>query len=286
MKENKPVLKETISVKIQPGEFLMIINTKRKLASSSKVTFGGENIINIAMENSKKINSNFVSLIKAYLTSLNPIRSTGKQCFQAISDYTGLSLEESELKLKEILNKLHCPNTEIILESFPYKLEAYEKQRLMLAVTFLIKPKLIILDDSIFNVEPAIKYYILEQINKLKEQNSSFILISKKLHNTISAVDNIAIMYKGTVVEYGRKDLVLSNPLHPHTRSILNFKEFLNFTEKSTKIVHYVKEINNLPRTGCSFCLKCKEASYDCIYMAPTIKTIGNERQVICVSAT
>lgn len=282
MKENKVLLKETISVDIKPGEFLMIINNKKKLSINSKVTFKGENIITIATNHSKKVNNTFMSLIKAYLTSLNPIRSIGKQCLEVISQHSGLSLNESEVKLKEILGNLLCPNTEILLKSLPYKLEAYEKQRLMLALAFLIKPELIVLDDSIFDAEPKAKNYILEQIEELKKENCSFILISKKLQSVVSCVENIAIMYKGTIVEYGKKDLILSDPMHPHTRCFLNYRSFLSLSEKSAEVTHYVKGINNLPRTGCSFCLKCKEASYDCIYISPKIKTIGNERQVIC----
>lgn len=286
MGEYKVLSMETISVDIKPGEALLIINKKRKLSVHSKVTFEGENIIDIAEGNAKRINDKFMSLIKVYLTSLNPIRTIGAQCSEVISKYTGLSLKEAENKLADTLTNLLCPlcsSTETMLRSFPFKLEAYEKQRLMFAVAFLIKPKLIVLDDLIFKIQPEIKSYVLEQFKKLKEENNtSIILISKKLDAANEAIDNIAIMYKGTIVEYGNKDLILKDPVHPYTRQLLDSKYTLSSVETPSKIIDYVEDIKNLPRTGCSFCLKCKKASYDCIYMAPKVKTIGNGRQVIC----
>ncbi len=283
MTELKVLSKETIAVDIQSGESLLIINKKKKLSANSRVTFQSKNIINIATEHAKRIDNTFMSLIKVYLTSLNPIRTTGRQCFEVISNYTGLSLEESEFKLKEILDKLLCPNTEIMLKSFPFKLEAYEKQRLMFAVSFLVKPKLIVLDDTIFKMEPEIKSYILKELKKLKEENhTSFIFIAKKIHVIDQLVDNIAVMYKGTIIEYGKKDLILTDPIHPYTRCLIDNKTTPDFTESSSKIRDYIEDINNMPTTGCSFCLNCKKASYDCVYMPPKIKFLAGGRQVIC----
>lgn len=283
MKESKISSKETISVDIKSGEFLLLINKKKKLSANSKVTFENRNIINIATENTKRINNSFMSLIKVYLTSLNPIRTIGKQCSEVISSYTGLSLYESEGKLKEILSKLICPNTEVIMKSLPLSLEAYEKQRLMFAMAFIIKPRLIVLDDTIFKMDSEIKSYVLSELKKLKEENNtSMILISKKFDIINELVDNIAVMYKGTIVEYGKKDLILTDPIHPHTQYLLSSKETLNILKIRPKIADYIKDINKLPGNGCSFCMKCKKASYDCIYMPPKVEATSNERQVIC----
>ncbi|WML35276.1 ATP-binding cassette domain-containing protein [Clostridium sp. OS1-26] len=206
MLEFKVLSKKTITVDIKPGESLLIINKKKKLSPSSQVTFEGENIIDIATEHVKRIDNSFMSLIKAYLTSLNPIRTVGKQCNEVISNYTGLSLIESEVKLKEILYNLSCPDTDTLMKKFPFKLEAYEKQRLMFALAFLIKPKLIILDDTIFKMEPKIKSYILKELEKLRKENkTSLIFISKKLDIVNEGIDIIAIMYKGTVIEFAKK---------------------------------------------------------------------------------
>lgn len=287
MTKFNPLLKKTITVDIKPGESLLVINKKKKLPLSSKITFEGKNIINIAIENTKRLNTDCMSLIKIYLTSLNPIRPVGKQCCEAISNYTELSLEQSELELKNILKKLLCPNVDAVLKNFPLKLEDYEKQRLMFALAFLIKPRLVILDDTVFKMEPQIKAYILKELVKLrKENNSSLIFISNKIDNVNEGVDIIAIMYKGTVVEFAKKDLILTDPIHPYTKHLLNHKNSLDFTEKQSEIINYVKNINNIPKNGCSFCLNCKEASYDCVYMAPKIKTVGKVRQVICNNAS
>lgn len=283
MKELKVLSKETISVDIKPGDFLLVINKKRKLSANSKITFEGINVIDIATKHSKRINNTFMSLIKVYLTSLNPIRTIGKQCSEVISSYTGLTLKESEVKLKEILNNLSCPNTETVLKSLPYKLESYEKQRLMFAIAFLIKPKLIILDDTIFKINSEIKSYVLQELKKLKEENNtSLMLISKQFDIIDEYVDKIAIMYRGTIVEYGKKDLILIDPIHPFTRELVGCKDTLNLKETSSNIADYVQSINHIPESGCSFCLKCKEASYDCIYLPPKIKTLGTDRQVVC----
>lgn len=287
MKKTNFVEKETISVDVKPGEFLLVINKKKKLSEKSNISFENENIIDIAIDNSKRINNSFMSLIKVYLTSLNPIRSIGKQCSEVISNYTGLSLQESELKLKETLNKLLCPNTETIMKSLPRKLEAYEKQRLMFAITFLVKPKLIVLDDTIFKMEPEIKSYVLGELKKLKEENkTSLILISKTFDIIDENIDNIAIMYKGTIVEYGKKGLILADPIHPHTRYLLNSKNSQSSTETVSSIADYVKDINKLPLSGCSFCLKCKSASYDCVHMTPKVNIISSDRQVICANSS
>lgn len=286
MSELKISSKETITVDIKPGESLLVINKRKKLPPNSPITFHGENVINIATQNVKRVDNYFMSLIKIYLTSLNPIRITGKQCYQVISNYTGLSPQESEFKLKQILSNLSCTDVDTIMKKFPFKLEVYEKQRLMFALAFLIKPKLIILDDTIFKMESSLKTFLLEELNKLKKENkTSIIFISNKFNIVNDGIDLIAIMYKGTIVELGKKDLIIRDPIHPYTRYLLNKKSSLNFSEINEKINNYIENTDHIPKAGCSFCLNCKNACYDCMYMPPKIKTIGKERQVICNAA-
>lgn len=289
MAEFIPVKKETINVNIKPGESLLIINEKKKLPLSSKITFEGDNIIAIATDNTKRLNKNCISLIKIYLTSLNPIKTIGTQCSEAISNFTGLSIQKSELKLREVLSKLHFSDLESVLNSFPFKLEIYDRQKLMFGLAFLIKPRLLILDDTIFKMEEEIKNYVLKELKNLREENkTSLIFVSKKLKNVtecIEGIDIIAIMYKGTVLEFAKKDLILKDPIHPYTKYLLSYESTLDFTETNPEISEYVKNLNTMPKNGCSFCLNCKKASYDCVHMPPKIKTFGRERQVICNNA-
>lgn len=285
MGKNKVLSKQTIDIDVKPGDALLIVNRKKKLSKNSKITFEGKNIIDIATKYTKIIDNMFISLIKVYLTSLNPIRSVGRQCFEVICRHTGLTVEESKFKLEEILSTLGCDNSEAIFKAFPFKLQAYEKQRLIFAMAFLIKPKLIILDDTIFRLDDKIKNYMLAQLKKLREENNtSLIFISKNARVVAEAVDNIAIMYRGTVIEYGKKDLILKNPIHPYTKYILFYKNNPKFAEASSELKEYIKSSNNMPRTGCSFCLNCEKSSYDCMYMRPEIRFLSSGQQVICSS--
>ena len=110
---------------------------------------------------------------------------------------------------------------EEVLKKFPHELSGGMKQRVIIAMGLLLKPKLVIADEPTTALDVLIQAQIVNLLKKLKKDGMSILLITHDLAILSEIADKIGIMYGGQMVEFGSSYEIYKNPKHPYTQGLL-----------------------------------------------------------------
>ena len=146
------------------------------------------------------------------------------------------------------------------------------KQRVVIAMALLLKPKLVIADEPTTALDVLIQSHIINLLKELKNDGLSLILISHDLAIISEIAEKIGIMYGGRMVEFGKSSDVYKNPKHPYTKALLQSIPSIKKELKPTYIEGTPPNLLN-PKSGCKFFDRCPEAMEKCKKDPPRFKT-------------
>ena len=165
--------------------------------------------------------------------SLNPKRTIYDSLVQAIklvikNTTQDASLDPEKLsknleqRAKEALETCDLVPAETYLDRYPHELSGGERQRVSIARAISINPIFLVADEPISMLDVSIRANILNLLKKLRaERSMSILYISHDIASARYISDYIAVMYLGQIVEYGRSEEVIKNPLHPYTKALI-----------------------------------------------------------------
>ncbi|MBT8173788.1 MAG: ABC transporter ATP-binding protein, partial [Nitrosopumilus sp.] len=160
---------------------------------------------------------------------------------------------------------------ENVLKKYPHELSGGMKQRVVIAMALLLKPKFVIADEPTTELYVLIQAEIIIFVKSLKKRGMSFLLISHDLAVLSEIADKIGIMYGGQIVEFGTSEEIYKNPKHPYTKGLLESIPRLHGTTPK-----YIKgtppSLLDAP-TECRFLERCPLAIEKCKELPPKIKT-------------
>lgn len=163
------------------------------------------------------------------MTSLNPVFTCGYQVMEAIQLHQKVNKESARQKTIELFEQVQLPNPSQIIDRYPHELSGGQKQRVMIAMAMSCHPSLLIADEPTTALDVTVQKSILELIKSLQLQTGmSVILITHDLGLVADMADNIAVMYKGEIVEHGNASAVLREPRQPYTKALLNCRPSLH----------------------------------------------------------
>jgi ABC-type glutathione transport system ATPase component len=132
-----------------------------------------------------------------------------------------LSKDKVNDKIKELFDMVGLPKEEEFLSRYPFNLSGGERRRLGIARVLAQNPEIIVFDEPIAEIDVYDQKKILEQLQRLKQQNSlTYLVISHDLDMIKEICDRIAVMYRGKIIEFGSKDDLIENPMHPYTKKL------------------------------------------------------------------
>lgn len=186
------------------------------------------------------------------LTALNPLMKVGAQIEETLTFHTAMNKSERKERGMELLEGVGIQYPELTYQQFPHELSGGMRQRAMIAIALACKPSLVIADEPTTALDVTIQAQILDLLKKLQEEmKSGVILITHDLGVVAEIADKVAVMYAGQIVESADVKEILSNPLHPYTRSLLASVPTKN--ERLHVIEGMVPSLPELKRTGCRF---------------------------------
>ncbi len=160
---------------------------------------------------------------------------------------------------------------EPVLKKYPHELSGGMKQRVVIAMALLLKPKFVIADEPTTALDVLIQAQIVNLLKNLKKDGMSFMLITHDLAVLSEIADMIGIMYGGHMVEFGSSQEIYKNPKHPYTQGLL---ESIPTLKGGTP--KYIKGIPpsllDAP-TECRFIARCPLAIDKCKQVPPKFKT-------------
>lgn len=210
------------------------------------------------------------------MTSLNPVFTCGHQVAESLALHKKLSSAAAKLTAIEWLRKVKLPEPEKVFSKYPHQLSGGQKQRVMIAIAMCCKPSLLICDEPTTALDVTVQKNILQLIRDLQqEEKMGVIFITHDLGVVGEIADNIAVMYKGEIVENNSIKEIFRNPQHPYTKGLLacrpilhqkgrrlpTVSDFLEERKSEIGTTTQEKEISKAEKTQPEILLQVKELS-------------------------
>ena len=157
------------------------------------------------------------------MTSLNPLKTIGKQIQEAVELHQGLTGEAAKKAVMEVLTDVGIDDPERRYKQYPHEFSGGMRQRVVIAIAVACRPKILICDEPTTALDVTIQAQILQLIKAMQvKYNLTCIYITHDLGVVANVADRIAVMYAGDIVEVGRCDEVFYDPKHPYTWALLS----------------------------------------------------------------
>ena len=156
------------------------------------------------------------------MTSLNPVHKCGEQVMEMLLAHEKVDKSEARRRVIELFEEVMLPRPEKIFDSYPHEISGGQKQRVMIAMALICHPDLLIADEPTTALDVTVQKTILELLRTLQNKYQiGIIFITHDLGVIAQIADDVAVMYKGEIVEQGTAEQVLYHPQHPYTRGLL-----------------------------------------------------------------
>ena len=237
---------------------------------SGKIQFDGKSLLDVPDDEfNKTIRWKEISMVfQGAMNSLDPVFSIQQQFEEVLKQHNF----EGDSK-QSILQSLNSVNLdESVLKKFTHELSGGMKQRVVIAMALILKPKFVIADEPTTALDVLIQAQIVNLFKKLKKDGQSFMIISHDLAVLSEVAEKIGIMYGGQMIEFGTSEEIFLEPKHPYTKGLLESIPVLSKNTKPKFIPGIPPNLVN-PSDGCKFYDRCPEAMEKCKKDPPKIKT-------------
>ncbi len=236
---------------------------------SGKINLNGESILDLSeQEFDKRYRWKKIAMVfQGAMNSLDPVFTIKEQFVEVLKQhrYKG----NFEKVISDAINSVSLG--ENILKKYPHELSGGMKQRVIIAMALILKPKFVIADEPTTALDVLIQAQIVSLLKKLKKDGISIMIITHDLAILSEIADKIGIMYAGQIVEFGSSYDVFKNPKHPYTQGLLASIPTLHGNKPT-----YIKGIPPsllYPKSECRFIDRCPLAMEKCKKDPPNFKT-------------
>jgi len=211
------------------------------------------------------------------MNSLDKVYTIQEQIIETISAHRDVARQEKVQKAKEIFDMVGIDHFR--LEDYPHEMSGGMKQRIVLALAFILEPNLIIADEPTTGVDVLLRDKILADIEKYQERyNSSILIVSHDIADLVETCDTLMVMYGGKIVERAPSKQLIQNPTHPYTMGLIQSTPTLETETKNLITMSMDPPDLKSPPKGCRFIDKCPFAESECSTTHPEMnKTNSSE---------
>lgn len=192
---------------------------------SGKIMYKGQDMARYKTEDDWiKIRGKEIAMVfQDPMTSLNPLKTVGKQVQESIELHQGLKGEEARQLTIEILNDVGITDPEKRYKQYPHEFSGGMRQRVVIAIAVACNPNILICDEPTTALDVTIQAQILQLLKNLQQKyDLTIIYITHDLGVVANVADRIAVMYAGDIVELGTAEEVFFDPKHPYTWALLS----------------------------------------------------------------
>lgn len=211
------------------------------------------------------------------LSALNPYVKIESLFFDVLKQRFGIHSKAEMLEIAQ--NALKAVNlTPDVLSKYPHQLSGGMGQRIAIALTIAVDPKIVVADEPTSNLDAYLKGAALNLLKEVVRKGKTLIVITHDIVFASALCSFIAVMFMGSVVEIGKTEEVLLNPLHPYTR------ELISVVDLSFRNSKHVSNTNNRLKVGsreCPYLYRCPNSSPKC-YEKPKLFYVSESHGVAC----
>ncbi len=213
--------------------------------------------------------------------SLNPRKTIGDMLSEPLLLNTELTAEECKTRVHEMLKTVGLRPEHY--HRYPHMFSGGQRQRVAIARAMMLQPAVLVADEPTSALDVSIQAQILNLFMDLQEQlGTAYVFVSHNLAVVEHVADDVMVMYFGSTVEYGPKQTIFDQPLHPYTRALMSATPAIraeNRREKIKLIGELPSPIN--PPSGCTFHTRCPYATAQCKSTIPQLRPYSG-RMIAC----
>ena len=250
------------------------------------ITFEGVDVLAKSQKEMADFRGKDVSVIfQNPMTCLNPVYTVGNQLMEALRAHDkSISKENAKKQAMEILELVGINNVEKRLKQYPHEFSGGMRQRVMIAMGLICKPKLLIADEPTTALDVTIQAQILELMKEIQKKNHmGIIFITHNLGVVAEICDKVAVMYAGRIVEQGPVNDIFYRPSHPYTLGLLRSMPRVDAESYERLIPIEGTPVDMLnPPDGCPFAPRCDKCMNICLKKMPPYVELGENHRSAC----
>ena len=205
------------------GRMVLGIGPARAKITGGHILFDDTDITHILESARRNLLGEGMAMIpQDPMTSLNPSRRIGAQVDDVLRMHLGLSAREARSRTIELLDRVHVRKPARVAKQYPHELSGGMRQRVLIAIAFACRPRLIIADEPTTALDVTVQRQILALIKELQETVGTAILfITHDLGVVAKLCDVVSVINRGRILERGATSTLFAAPSHAYTRALM-----------------------------------------------------------------
>ena len=232
---------ENVSFAVAPGEIVCVVGESgsgksvtahavmgllppgQLTATGGRVLLEGDDLLMKSPAEMRRIRGHRIAMIfQEPMTALNPVMKVGDQIAEVLDIHTGLSERERRQRVLDVMQSVHLPESERMIDVYPHQLSGGQRQRIMIAAALVLDPVLLIADEPTTALDVTTQAQILKLIKELRERrNTGVLFITHDFGVVAEVAHRVLVMQHGRVVEQGKTEDVLRRPRDDYTRMLI-----------------------------------------------------------------
>ena len=257
---------------------------------SGSIRFDGQELVGLPDLAMCALRGNRIGMVfQEPMTALNPLHTIGDQIAEPLRLHKGMARPAARAQALRLLDRVRLPQAAQRLDAYPHQLSGGQRQRVTIAMALACGPDLLIADEPTTALDVTIQGEILALIRELViESGMALLMISHDLGVMARTVENLLVMYGGTVVESGPTHAVFEQLAHPYTRGLFAARPRLGTPRvggrkpRLATIAGRVPELVDMP-VGCPFADRCAWVVDACRDAPPAPVVVGPNHVARCV---
>jgi peptide/nickel transport system ATP-binding protein len=250
------------------------------------IRFDGRDLVPLGEGSLCRLRGDRIGMIfQEPMTALNPVQTIAAQVAEPLVLHRGLRPREARQEALRLIERVRIPEARRRLDAYPHQLSGGMRQRVMIAMALACGPDLLIADEPTTALDVTVQARILDLLVELVEEaRMALILVSHDLGVIAETVDDVVVMYGGTVVERAPVAALFRRRAHPYTQGLFAARPRLGggASARLPSILGSVPSAAELPQ-GCRFAGRCRLTLPDCSAAPPPFAAVAPEHDAACI---
>lgn len=251
-----------------------------------QVDVSGQSLLTLTGEDLRRARGRLIGYVaQDPATALNPALRIGGLLRETLSAHqVELDRVAQQQRIVETLRDVGLPDDAEFLRRFPHQLSGGQQQRVMLALAFVLRPALIVLDEPTTALDVTTQAHILVTLRRLcKSLGVAAVYVSHDLAVIKDLVDRVMVMYAGRIVEVAQREVLFHQPAHPYTRGLLAAIPDVSQRRDLRAIPGHAPAPGQRPQ-GCAFAPRCPRRVAACSVLEPSLQELSAQQRVACLA--